>query len=146
VTTPIHTEVEVQILQRFEVSPFHIGADVRIGTDQFLEVSLLLDGPSLWLHIPTATYELQELHKLPSATGVDAPAGGTAITSAIPGRVAAILCKEGDTITAGTPLMVLDSMKMEHPIRAPSDGVVVKLPVSVGSVVQAGATLAVLKG
>ena len=144
--TPVVTTVDIEVLHRLEVSPFHLRATLRIGTGRQVEVSLLMDGPSLWLHLPNATYEVQELHKLPATAHLVGPSGGTAITSAIPGRVAAIHYKEGDTVPAGTTLMVLDSMKMEHPIRAPSDGVISALPVSVGSVVQAGAVLAVLQG
>ncbi len=146
VTSPVDTVVDLQVEYLSEISPFHLRAGLLIGSDRAIEVSLLIDGPSLWLHLPSATYELQELHKLPGLVATEGPAGGTVVTSSIPGRVAALQCKEGDTVTAGATLMVLDSMKMEHPIRAPSDGVVSTLPVSVGSVVQAGALLVVIKG
>jgi propionyl-CoA carboxylase alpha chain len=146
ILTPIQTTTDIEVLHRLEVSPFHLRSTLRLGNDRQFEVSLVIDGPSLWLHLPAATYEIQELHKLPAAANISGPSGGTAITSAIPGRVAAIQCKEGDTVTAGATLMVLDSMKMEHPIRAPSDGVISALPVSVGCVVQAGGVLAVLRG
>jgi propionyl-CoA carboxylase alpha chain len=146
VTTPQEAVFDIHVQHLAEISPFHLRASLDLGTDRAVEVSLLIDGPSLWLHLPAATFELLELHKLPSISAGEGPGGGTVVTSSIPGRVAALQCKEGDVVNAGATLMVLDSMKMEHPIRAPSDGTVSKLPVSVGTVVQAGAVLAVIKG
>ena len=38
------------------------------------------------------------------------------------GRVTQVLCEHDQTVTAGTPLIVLEAMKMEHTLRAPADG------------------------
>jgi biotin carboxyl carrier protein len=51
---------------------------------------------------------------------------------------------KGDSVTEGSILLVLDSMKMEHPFRASRDGKVVSLEVKEGSIVQAGSTLLVI--
>ena len=53
---------------------------------------------------------------------------------------------EGDTVTAGQRLLVLEAMKMQHPVTAPADGVVVSVDVAVGAQVEAGAVLTVLEG
>ena len=50
-------------------------------------------------------------------------AGGS-LSAPMPGRVAQVLVKSGDTVTTGDPLMVLEAMKMEHSILSPIDGVV----------------------
>ncbi len=52
--------------------------------------------------------------------------------------------KEGDLVEHGATLLVLDSMKMEHPIRATMAGRVASMPVQVGTIVQSGAVLVVL--
>jgi len=46
------------------------------------------------------------------------------LTTPLPGVVAAVTVKAGQSVAAGEVLMVIEAMKMEHSIRAPSDGVV----------------------
>ena len=50
-------------------------------------------------------------------------AGGS-LTAPMPGRVAQVLVKSGDTVKNGDSLIVLETMKMEHSILSPVDGVV----------------------
>ena len=52
---------------------------------------------------------------------------------------------EGDAVSARQPIVVVEAMKMENELRAPGDGVVVKVPVQAGQSVEAGAVLAVLE-
>jgi acetyl/propionyl-CoA carboxylase alpha subunit len=73
------------------------------------------------------------------APGSSVPAGG--LVAPMPGAVVRILVAEGDTVTAGTPLLVLEAMKMEHTINSPSDGVVAALNVTAGTQVERGAVL-----
>lgn len=56
----------------------------------------------------------------------------------MPGRVVAVLIKEGDTVTTGQGLVVLEAMKMENEIRAEHDGVVSKIHVQPGQAVDKG--------
>jgi acetyl-CoA/propionyl-CoA carboxylase biotin carboxyl carrier protein len=53
----------------------------------------------------------------------------------MPGSVVAVLVAEGATVAAGTPLVAIEAMKMEHPVLAPHDGVV-HLMVAVGDQVR----------
>lgn len=55
-----------------------------------------------------------------------------------------MLVELGAGVTAGTPLLVLEAMKMEHEIVAPADGTVDELPVAAGDQVSAGQVLAVI--
>ena len=59
----------------------------------------------------------------------------------MPGKVIAVDVAQGDTITAGQRLLVLEAMKMEHALTAPFDGTVAELSVSEGSQVQVEALL-----
>ncbi len=63
----------------------------------------------------------------------------------MPGSVIRVDVAVGDEVTAGTPLLVLEAMKMEHEIVAPLDGTVTELPVAVGTQVDAGALLAAIE-
>jgi acetyl/propionyl-CoA carboxylase alpha subunit len=107
-------------------------------------VSLYQDGADLWVHTPESSIVLRE-ESIGDLASAREDAAGSVIRSTIPGKVAAISIKEGDTVEHGTVLLVLDSMKMEHPIRAPKSGKVVSLPLPVGALVQAGSTLAVIE-
>ena len=73
------------------------------------------------------------------------PAGATtdgAVLAPMPGKVIAVDVAEGDAVTKGQRLMVLEAMKMEHALTAPFDGTVAELKVSAGSQVQVEALLA----
>ncbi len=67
-------------------------------------------------------------------------AGGR-LTAPMPGKIVAVLVAPGEQIVKGTPLMIMEAMKMEHTIAAPRDGVVESIHFSVGSVVSEGAEL-----
>jgi acetyl/propionyl-CoA carboxylase alpha subunit len=107
-------------------------------------VSLYQDGADIWVHTPESSIVLRE-ESIGDLASAREDATGSVIRSTIPGKVAAISVKEGDTVEHGAVLLVLDSMKMEHPIRAPKGGKVVSLPLPVGALVQAGSTLAVIE-
>ena len=55
-----------------------------------------------------------------------------------------VIVKAGDRVSAGDPLVILESMKMEIPVEAPQDGTVQKVAVEEGGVVQEGDVIAVL--
>ena len=64
--------------------------------------------------------------------GLDAP---------MPAQVTAVLVEPGDEVTAGSPLVLLDAMKMELPVRAPFDGRVRAVHCAAGDRVTPGHTL-----
>jgi 3-methylcrotonyl-CoA carboxylase alpha subunit len=74
-----------------------------------------------------------------------AAAGGGTILAPMPGKVIALDVAEGDAVTAGQRLMVLEAMKMEHALTAPFDGTVTQLDASEGAQVQVEAVLAVVE-
>ena len=67
------------------------------------------------------------------------------LVAPMPGSVVAVRAAEGDQVAAGTPVLVLEAMKMQHTITAPHDGVVESLPVATGDQVSAGDVLAVIQ-
>jgi len=82
----------------------------------------------------------QERYLDPNAK--DAPGS---LLAPMPGAVVRVDVAVGDEVTAGTPLLVLEAMKMEHEIVATLDGTVTELPVQVGMQVDAGALLAAIE-
>ncbi len=74
-----------------------------------------------------------------------AAAGSGAILAPMPGKVIAVDVAEGDRVTAGQRLMVLEAMKMEHALTAPFDGTVTELTATEGGQVQVEAVLCVVE-
>jgi len=71
----------------------------------------------------------------------DHEAGVGKLTAPMPGKVIALSATTGARVTRGTPLLVMEAMKMEHTIVAPADGVVAELLYAVGDQVSEGAEL-----
>jgi 3-methylcrotonyl-CoA carboxylase alpha subunit len=60
----------------------------------------------------------------------------------MPGRVRRVLLGEGARIGKGDVILILEAMKMEHAIRAPRDGTVVRVLFAEPHLVEAGTVLA----
>jgi propionyl-CoA carboxylase alpha chain len=102
------------------------------------------------------------VHRVGSRSFVDSPEGSLTLTEVerfplpvpvlaagsliapLPGSVGRVLVVEGATVQAGDLLLTLEAMKLEHPVLAPSAGVVTALPVAPGTQVDTGAVLAVI--
>ncbi len=63
------------------------------------------------------------------------------LVAPMPGRIVATLLAPGTKVTRGTPLLVLEAMKMEHTLQAPADGTVQGYRVKAGDQVSDGAVL-----
>ncbi len=68
-------------------------------------------------------------------------AGGDALTSPMQGTIVKIAVADGDEVTEGDLVVVLEAMKMEQPLNAHKSGVVSGLTAAVGDVVTAGAVI-----
>ncbi|RSN32066.1 acetyl/propionyl-CoA carboxylase subunit alpha [Amycolatopsis sp. WAC 01416] len=99
-------------------------------------------GRTVWLARDGHSFAIGERERLRSAAG--AAGGAGPVTSPMPGTVLVVKAAAGDVVSAGTPLVVVEAMKMEHTITAPIDGVVSELPVRVGQQVALDETVAVV--
>ncbi|AFK61073.1 biotin carboxylase subunit of acetyl-CoA carboxylase [Advenella kashmirensis WT001] len=59
----------------------------------------------------------------------------------MPGKIISLSVKAGDTVKKGDALMVMEAMKMEHAITAPTSGIVEEVFFAVGDQVTDGAEL-----
>jgi biotin carboxyl carrier protein len=82
--------------------------------------------------------------EVPRFADPDAATAAGSLLAAMPGAVVRVLAGEGDAVTAGQPLVVLEAMKMEHTVAAPADGVLSDLRVRQGDQVDTGQVLAVV--
>jgi acetyl-CoA/propionyl-CoA carboxylase biotin carboxyl carrier protein len=71
----------------------------------------------------------------------DEHSGDAELTSPMPGTVVAVGADSATPVTAGTVVVTVEAMKMEHALTAPIDGIA-KLLVGVGDQVKVGQPLA----
>jgi acetyl/propionyl-CoA carboxylase alpha subunit len=104
------------------------------------------DHTNYWLHSSTAanggTWHLQWQSPLP-LPGAIADVRGS-LHAPMPGQVIQVLVESGQTVEAGTTLMILEAMKMEHRITAPESGTIEQLHYTEGDTVQADEVLLTL--
>jgi acetyl-CoA/propionyl-CoA carboxylase biotin carboxyl carrier protein len=60
------------------------------------------------------------------------------------GTILQVMVEEGQELSAGDVICILEAMKMENHIAAPRDGRVADLPVRAGQVVETNQTIAVI--
>ena len=70
--------------------------------------------------------------EIPTINKLDAP---------MPGNILDVLVSKGDKVAKGDPLLILEAMKMENVIKAPTDVTIQKINVLVGDNVGKNQTL-----
>lgn len=99
-------------------------------------------GDVVWVDSSLGSSEFREQDRFPST---ELARGSGSLAAPMPGKVVRVSVREGDRVTAGDELLVLEAMKMEHRIEAPCAGQVASVHVAAGDVVPAGAVLAVIE-
>ncbi|HYH35742.1 MAG TPA: biotin carboxylase N-terminal domain-containing protein [Nocardioides sp.] len=74
-----------------------------------------------------------------------AAASGDAVTSPMQGTIVKIVVEEGQQVSEGDTVVVLEAMKMEQPLKAHKSGTVTGLQAEVGATVTSGAVICELK-
>jgi len=63
------------------------------------------------------------------------------VKTSMPGRVVELLLREGDNVKEGSPVLVLEAMKMQNEIKSPRKGRIKSIYPKAGDSVEAGAVL-----
>nr|WP_229705133.1 acetyl/propionyl/methylcrotonyl-CoA carboxylase subunit alpha [Williamsia phyllosphaerae] len=98
------------------------------------------DSQVIWVHRPGGVWRFAR-YAGPGAAGAADANADTDIRSPMPGSVIAVGTDDGATVTAGTVVLVVEAMKMEHSLTASVDGTV-ELLVGAGDQVGVGDVLA----
>ena len=77
------------------------------------------------------------------APAAAAPAGGEEVKAPVPGTILRVTASNGQKLSKGDEILVMDVMKMETPVTAPCDGTVTVM-VNATDKVATGDTLAVI--
>jgi len=138
----------------FKISILGKVYDIRIGDLQSSPISVWVDGVEYHVGLPEENSDITPPLEIPekklSEIGLKRPtldtssAGGT-IRAPMPGTILKINVVDGDSVTKGDVLLILESMKMENSITSPKTGSVTSVYVSEGDPVQHGETLIDLK-
>ncbi len=97
------------------------------------------DGAILWILYRGRRARLE--WRDPAARAPAARAAHGELIAPMPGRVVKLNVTDGQRVEAGSALMVLEAMKMEHTIAAPHAGTIVRVHFAAGDLVEEGAEL-----
>lgn len=153
-----------------EVDKEEAGYSVTIGDRHYnvdaiptgpLAYSLLVDGRSFEIafekqqedrytaHFYDQTVEFGFIearkYKAGEMTKKTIQAGPVKITAPMPGKIVRIPVEENAAVEEGTPLVVMEAMKMQNEFRAPRAGIVKKIQVKEGDTVSAQQVLVILE-
>jgi biotin carboxyl carrier protein len=139
------------------------GLWLRVNGDELANVKLAAAAPDQVRLQVDGVEHTYDIHHVGDHYYVDSPLGSStlievprfplpeetvaagSLAAPLPGVVIEIKVKPGDAVTAGDPLLVIDSMKVHHWIAAPTSGAVTEVRVEQGQHVTAGAVLVVIE-
>lgn len=114
------------------------GLTVQLGERRWT-LQLLREGDQLYLFGADGQHRFT-LHD-PVGESDTAVADAGSLLAPMPGKIVATLVAAGTEVKRGTPLVVLEAMKMEHTLQAPADGTVKGYRAKAGDQVGDGAVL-----
>jgi biotin carboxyl carrier protein len=115
---------------------------LRVGGVQHEVAVRRRDDGSYWVSDPHGAAVVEVADPLAYLAAQSAGAKGgrrrQRVTAYMPGRVVALLAAEGQAVTAGQGVLVLEAMKMQNEIQAEHDGTVTRILVQPGQSVDGG--------
>jgi biotin carboxyl carrier protein len=129
---------------------------IKVNGSQYeVEVEEIIDGASYSSEIAASSVTVSApakqapvldapQQKTTAQTASNSKTGSVKISAPMPGTILKVVANIGDSVKRGDVILVLEAMKMENEIVAPSEGVVASINVSRGASVNAGDLLASL--
>ena len=135
--------------RELEVDAILVRPDVlslRIGNLTYeVESERAENGLQLWIGSACFAAEVRDPRSLRIRSRAREDHGPRKIIASMPGKVVRLLVQPGDSIQAGTGIVVVEAMKMQNEIKSPKNGKVEKVLVSPGEAVNAGDVLAIIQ-
>jgi 3-methylcrotonyl-CoA carboxylase alpha subunit len=107
--------------------------------DRTLLAHAVDDGETRWVFVDGEVIRLEL--EAPGTRRRRAGGGHESLSAPMPATVVRVLVAPGDRVAKGAPLVVLEAMKMELPLRAPHDAIVETVRCAEGELVQPGVSL-----
>lgn len=149
-------EIEVQVTENDNHFIFHLENDLDVIAEVADNNVIRLQINGSWERFITLRhndtmlvswrnrwYALTEVN--PFEPDLSATGGASNIIAPMPGKLLKVLVANGDTVTEGQPLAIIEAMKMEHTLSAPFDGEVDQVFYAAEDFVEADATLITFK-
>ena len=108
-------------------------------SDRVVSARIVAAGAGAYLICEGRTYRVARPDR--ALDDGDADSGLASVTAPLPGRVAQVAVRSGETVERGAALVVLEAMKMELTVDAPRSGLIGDIAVSDGDQVVEGALL-----
>jgi biotin carboxyl carrier protein len=135
-------KVDVEMLRAGIFSLLIDGRAYRVVAEETPEI----EDSAVYVGRERFAYRMEDPRSLRSRRrGNDSEGGPRTLKASMPGRVVRILVTEGDRVSAGKGVLVLEAMKMQNEVKSPKDGTVARLLVAPGEAVGAGQDLAVIE-
>lgn len=117
---------------------------VRIqGVDHRVQAELIKG--TLWVHYNGRTYTMAVGSGQKSRRKAGAGGSSDQIAAPMPGKVTKILVNEGDVVSQGQAVLVMEAMKMEYTLKSDIDGSVDAIHCTAGEQVALGKALVKIK-
>jgi len=107
-------------------------------------LNFAFDANTLYLDDGTGHFIIDDITHQPAAAA--GGAGSGQVKASMDGAIVEVLVNEGDNVEAGQTLVVLEAMKMEHPLKAGISGTVTAINCTAGQQVKSKQLLAVVEG
>lgn len=121
----------------YEEMTLHTGENLWLEIDGRKHKAIATKiGDVWWVHVLGHTLQFEVVEA--GASSADDEGG---LTAPMPGKILEVHVSEGQSVTSGDILMVMEAMKMEHKIVASSDGKVESIHYKEGDQVPQGAEL-----
>jgi len=135
----------------------------RLAQSQLADLTVVSSAPDLVVLDDDGVIERFAVAVLAGSVDVDGPDGSFSfipvpsfvdpadvvaegsLLAPMPAAVVSVAVTEGQQVTKGDVIVVLEAMKMQHTITAPTDGIVAHLDATAGVQVESGAVLAVIE-
>jgi biotin carboxyl carrier protein len=117
----------------------HVGtSEVRAGRGTERSAWVAADGDTRWVFLDGDVFEFEVPRE---GRRVVAGTARGSLSAPMPASVVRVEVAPGDRVSRGDSLIILEAMKMELPVRAPSDGTVAAVHCKAGDLVKPGIPL-----
>ncbi|MEX0813911.1 MAG: biotin/lipoyl-containing protein [Chitinophagales bacterium] len=144
----INGEKTEACIQKIAEGSYHVILDYRSYNAELESVDTEEKSFTFLINGHSYTVKMQDrFDLLLKELGMSALAGSkmTDIKAPMPGLVLEVLAKEGQELSKGDEVLVLEAMKMENVLKAPGDGVVKSISVKQGDAVEKNQVMVVLE-
>ena len=111
------------------------------------DVRIVADGAGYSVEIDGRRFEvtMEDPRNTRKKSAASVGHGRQTIAASMPGKVVRVLVADGEEVTVGQPIIVVEAMKMQNEMKAPKSGRVAKIHVRDGATVAAGQPLLVVE-